>query len=99
MTTKTVIDEFLAQRSLALVGASRSGRKFGNAVLKELSAKGYTVLPIHPEAGEIDGHAAYASFGELPAGVGGAVVVVPPTQAEQVVRDAAAHGITRIWLQ
>jgi hypothetical protein len=31
------------QKRLALAGASRSGRGFGNAVLKELTAKGYEV--------------------------------------------------------
>ena len=99
MTSRTAVDGFLAERTLALVGASRSGRKFGNMVLKELTAKGYRVLPLHPDAAEIDGHAAYGSFAELPERVGGVVVVVPPARTEQVVRDAAAAGITRIWLQ
>jgi uncharacterized protein len=93
------VDGFLAERTLALVGASRSGRKFGNAVLKELTAKGYRVLPVHKDAAEIDGHQAYGSLGELPEKAGGVIVVVPPAQAEQVVRDAAAAGIGRVWLQ
>jgi uncharacterized protein len=99
MTMQSDVDEFLAQRTLAVVGVSRSGRKFGNVVLRELSAKGYTVLPVHREAAELDGHQAYARFDELPAGVGGAVVVVPPPQTAQVVQEAAASGIRRFWLQ
>ena len=99
MTSRAAVDGFMAERTLALVGASRSGRKFGNAVLKELTAKGYRVLPVHKDAAEIDGHAAYSSFAELPEKAGGVIVVVPPAQAEQVVRDAAAAGIGRVWLQ
>ena len=99
MTSRTAVNGFLADRTLALVGASRSGRKFGNMVLKELTAKGYRVLPVHPDAPEIDGHTAYPSLAELPDKVGGVIVVVPPAKAEQVVRDAAAAGIGRVWLQ
>jgi predicted CoA-binding protein len=99
MTSRAAVDGFLAERTLALVGASRSGRKFGNAVLKALTAKGYRVLPVHPDTPEIDGHQAYPSLAELPEKVGGVIVVVPPIQAEQVVRAAAAAGIGRVWLQ
>jgi len=99
MTSREAVDGFLAERTLALVGASRSGRKFGNAVLKALTDKGYRVLPVHRDAPDIDGHQAYPSLAELPEKVGGVIVVVPPVQAEQVVRAAAAAGIGRVWLQ
>jgi hypothetical protein len=36
---------------------------------------------------------------ELPEVPGGAVIVVSPKVTENVVRDAAAAGIRRIWLQ
>lgn len=99
MTSRTAVDGFLAERTLALVGASRSGRKFGNAVLKALTAKGYRVLPVHGDVAEIDGHATYGSLTDLPGHVGGVIVVVPPAQAERVVREAAGAGIRRVWLQ
>jgi predicted CoA-binding protein len=93
------IEEFLSQRELALVGASRTGRKFGNTLLKELRAKGYAVVPVHPEAAEIDGVACVPSLANLPKPVGGLILVVKPTQAAQLVREAAAMGIPRIWMQ
>jgi predicted CoA-binding protein len=68
-------------------------------VLKELTAKGYRVLPVHGDVAEIDGHPAYGSLAELPEPVGGVIVVVPPVRAEQVVREAAGAGIRRVWLQ
>ncbi len=99
MTTRAAIDDFLDQKTLALVGVSRSGRKFGNTILKELTAKGYRVLPVHPEAAEVDGVRCWPSLEELPEPVGGVVVVVPPSQGESVVEAAAAAGIRRVWLQ
>jgi predicted CoA-binding protein len=99
MTTQKEIDDFLAGKTLALAGASRGGRKFGNTILKELLAKGYEVLPVHPVAAEIDGVPCFSSFGALPKRVEGVVLVVPPAQTEQLVRDAAAAGIRRVWMQ
>jgi hypothetical protein len=97
-TSRALIDELLAERSLALCGASRK-KKFGNTILKELVAKGYRVQLVHPEADSIDGVACVRSLAELREPVGAVVVVVPPAQAEQILRDAAAAGIKRVWLQ
>jgi predicted CoA-binding protein len=99
MTTRSAVDGFLASRRLALAGASRGGKKFGNAVLKTLAAKGYDVAVVHPEAAEIDGVPCYRSLGDLPDGVEGLVLVVPPAQTATLVREAAAAGIPRIWMQ
>ncbi len=97
--SSTAVDRFLGQPALAIIGVSRSGRKFGNAALRELRRKGYRVYPIHPVADEIDGSRCYHRFADLPEPVRGAVVVVPPFQAVDVVRQAAAAGVKQIWLQ
>ena len=99
MTTRAAIDDFLAQPALALVGASRTGGKFGNYALRELRSKGYRVYPVHPAATQIDGVPCAPDFAHLPEPVGGVVVVVPPVDAAPVVREAAAAGIKRVWLQ
>ena len=99
MCSRQLISEFLAQRKLALIGVSRSSKGFGNAVWKELLAKGYQVFPIHPQASAINGLSAWPSVKELPEQVGGAVLVVPPSVTEGVVREIAEAGIPRIWLQ
>jgi len=99
MTTRAAIDDFISQKTLAVVGVSRSGKKFGNAASRELRAKGYRLFPVHPTAESIDGESCYTSLAELPEPVGGVLVVVPPTETEKVVRDAAAAGIRRIWMQ
>jgi hypothetical protein len=99
MTTRSSVEQFLAQRSLGLVGASRSGRKFGNTVLRELVKRGYQVSVVHPEVAEIDEVGCYPSVSALPDDVGGLVLVVPPEQTEKLVREAAARGIRHVWMQ
>ena len=99
MASQTSIDNFLAQKILALAGLSRSGKKFGNAVLKDLTRKGYEVLPVHPAANEIGGVSCYPTLADLPKAVGGVVLVVPPDQTEVLVREASDAGIDRVWMQ
>jgi hypothetical protein len=99
MNRQAAIEDFLSQKTLALAGASRSGRKFGNTLLKELRAKGYEVLPVHPDAKELDGIACVPSLADLPPTVGGLVLVVPPMRTEALVEEAARAGIRRIWMQ
>lgn len=64
-----------------------------------MKAKGYQLFPIHPEAETIEGDRAYKDFSSLPDPVGGVVIIVPPMQTEKVVREAAAAGISRVWMQ
>jgi predicted CoA-binding protein len=99
MNSKHVIDEFLSQRTLAVVGVSRSGKKFGNAVLRDLAGKGYRVFPVNPNAQLIDGKPCYPNLRSLPEPVGGVVAVVPPEETERVVREAQEAGIGRVWMQ
>lgn len=99
MTRQQAIREFLGQRTLAIAGASRNGKKFGNAVLVSLKAKGYRMLPVHPSADVLEGVPCSRSLRELPEVPGGLVVAVPPAETEKLVAEAHEAGITRIWMQ
>lgn len=99
MTKKVDVDEFLNQEKLAVVGVSRKKSKFGNAIFRELKKKGFDVYPINAHADTIEGEKCYPDLKSLPETVGGAVIVVPPAQTEQVVKDAKDAGIPRVWMQ
>ena len=99
MTSKSTVEDFISQHTLAIVGVSRSGNKFGNNTFRELTSHGYKLYPIHPEAKTLEGVQAYQDFASLPEKVDGVIIVVPPAQTEKVVREAAAAGIKRIWMQ
>lgn len=99
MTSRSAVDAFLAHPALALAGASRSGKKFGNIALRELRARGYCVYPIHPAADVVDGVRCYRSVASLPEPVAAAVVVLPPKQGLPFIREAAGAGVHHVWLQ
>jgi len=93
------IQDFIDGKRIAVVGVSRKGNKFGNTALAELAARGYQVFPVHPEAREIGGAACYPNLAALRDQVDGVLVVVPPQPAVGVLREAAAAGLTNVWLQ
>ncbi|MCX6546008.1 MAG: CoA-binding protein [Acidobacteria bacterium] len=99
MMSRKIVDEFLSQKTLALVGVSRNGEGFGNMVRKELAGKGYSVLLVHPEADLIAGAPCVRSLKDLATRVGGVILVTPPASTSTLVREAAEAGIRRIWIQ
>ena len=93
------IESFITSKRIAVVGFSRSGKKFGNMVGKELITKGYEVLPVHPVATEIEGIACYPSLESLDGKADALFICVPPANVPPVLEEAARTGMKNIWLQ
>lgn len=99
MATKEVIEKFMNAKSLAVVGVSRNQGKFGNAIFKDLKARGYKVYPVNPKADTVEGEKCYPTLASLPQKPEGVVFVVPPAQTEKMVDEVIAQGINQVWLQ
>ena len=97
--SKTAIDEFLKQKTIAVVGASRNKDKFGSVVYRDLKTKGYKVYAVNPNADVVDGDRCYAGLGALPTPADAAILVIPPLQTIPVIEEAARVGIKHLWLQ
>lgn len=99
MTTQAAVDAFLGHETIAIVGVSRHGGKFGNYAMRTLQAKGYRIVPVHPAAAQIDGVACVPRIEKLPKNVRAVLIVLPHAQTLAVVREAADAGIRDIWVQ
>jgi len=99
LTSKKLVDEFLTQKKIAVVGVSRKKTKFGNAIYKELKQKGYKVFPVNPNMQSFEGDNCYPDLLSLPEKVDAVIINVPPVQTEKVVREAKEAGINKVWLQ
>ncbi len=93
------VDEFFEGRAFAVAGASNDRRKFGNKVLRCYWDNGRVAYPVNPNQTTIEGQPCYPDLGSLPGPVHGVSLITPPEVSEQIVDDAAAAGITRLWFQ
>lgn len=55
-----------AERPAAIIGASAERAKFGNKAVRAYADEGYTVWPVNPKGGEIEGQDVYSSVADLP---------------------------------
>ena len=99
MKTKEIIEEFLAQKNIAIFGISRNPHKFGNAISKELKAKGYNIYPINPNSQFINDEVCYPDLRSLPVKVDGVIIVTKPIATEMILKDVVENGIKRVWMQ
>jgi hypothetical protein len=88
-----------AATRIAVVGASNDPSKYGNVIVRNLAAKGYTVLPVNPREKEIAGLPAFPDLASVPGPVHLVDVVTPPSVTRQVLEEAARLGLPAVWLQ
>ena len=93
------IQQFVSDKTMAVVGVSAGGKGFGSFAYAELKKRGFRLLPVHPTAPAIQGDRCWPRLSDLPEKVERVLVVVKPEHAVNVVRDAAAAGISHVWLQ
>jgi hypothetical protein len=98
MTTRNAIDDFLGLKRLAVVGVSRKPKDFTRSLFRELRSRGYDVVPVHPEATEMDGVPAVARVADMSPAPDGALLLTNPAATREVVRECQQAGIRHIWM-
>lgn len=97
MSIQTQADAFLSRKRIAVVGVSRK-QGTGNAIFKGLRKRGFAVVPVNPNADEVDGAVCYPDVPSIPEGVDAAVIVTRPEVTEAVMRDCVAAGVSHVWM-
>lgn len=92
------IAAFLAGDPIAVAGVSRAGNTPANAIFRKLRACGHQVIPLNPNASEIEGLPCFSDLGSVPGPVHGIMIVTHPFVSAGVAQAAAARGVEHIWL-
>jgi uncharacterized protein len=98
MNTYALIKEFLAQEKIAMVGVSRDPQHFSRRLFRELSQRGYGMLPVNPGAAEIEGIHCYPSVAAIPIPVKSALLMTTRKVTDHVVKECASAGIDLVWV-
>jgi uncharacterized protein len=85
--------------TIAILGASSDRSKYGNKSVRAHRQMGYTVYPVNPKGGEIEGIPAYRSLAEVPSGKLDKIsVYLPSAVGLQVLDEIVKRGCDELWL-
>lgn len=91
------LDEIFAPRSVAVVGASPTGRGFATGVMSALRTAGFPVIyPVNPNYSEVMGLPCYPDIRSIPGVVDHVVVSIPAESALSLLDDCAVKGVRSV---
>ena len=99
-TLEPKVDDFLAQKRIAVAGVSRdhSQHPAGNLIYRRLKSTGHDVFPVNPHMQTFEGDRCYPDVRSIPGGVDGVVIITRPETTERIVRDCSEAGVRRVWM-
>jgi hypothetical protein len=99
-TLETRVQEFLAQKRIAVAGVSRHDNHHpaANLIYRRLKRTGHDVFAVSPNLQSFDGDPCYPDVKSIPGGVDGAVIVTRPETTQRIVRDCGDAGVRRVWM-
>lgn len=85
--------------TVAILGASRDRRKYGNKSVRAHRQQGYEVYPVNPNAEEVEGLKAYPSLAAVPPGPLDRIsIYLPPEVGIDLLEEIQARGAKEVWL-
>lgn len=85
--------------TVAVVGLSDNPERISYMVSEAMQAKGYTIIPVNPNADTILGQKSYASLKDIPVQVDIVNVFRRSEHTPPVAEEAVAIGAKTLWLQ
>ena len=88
----------MSELSVAVIGASKDRRKYGNKAVRAYEENGFRVLPVNLNETNIEGLPTYASLDEVPDPVDYVSLYVPPAVGLKLLPAIAAKNPKELWL-
>jgi predicted CoA-binding protein len=85
-------------KSVAIIGASKDRRKYGNKAVRAFLQQGYCVYPVNLTETEIEGLPAFRSIRDVPRRPEMVSVYLHPDALLKVLPEIAAKGCDELWL-
>ncbi|MFP4173816.1 MAG: CoA-binding protein [Candidatus Hydrogenedentota bacterium] len=85
-------------KSIAIVGASNDRRKYGNKAVRAFKEGGWTVYPVNPKGGAIEGLPVYRDMTETPDPIDRVAMYVPPEIGKEMLDAIAAKQPAEFFL-
>lgn len=93
-----LVDDFLAQKKIAVVGVSDKRETGCNLAYKNFKENGYQVYAVNPRITSFDGETCYPDLASIPEKPDAVFLLTSPKVTEQVVQQCVDLGIKYVWM-
>jgi predicted CoA-binding protein len=94
----TLVQDFLAQKKIAVVGVSDKRETGCNLGYRKFKAAGYTVYAVNPHLTSFEGDPCYPDLKSIPEKPDAVFILTSPTVTDQIVQQCVDLGIKRVWM-
>jgi predicted CoA-binding protein len=98
MTALADIQNFLAQKRIAIVGVSRNPEDFSRKLFAEFVLRGYDAIAVNPNVSQVDGRTCFARLQDITPAPAAALLMTSHDLVENILKDCAEAGIKHVWI-
>ena len=93
-----MVEEFLAQKKIAVVGVSDKRDTGCNLNYRKFKSTGYQVYAVNPRISEFEGDPCYPDLKSIPEKPDAVFILTSPKIAEQIVQECVELDIKHVWM-
>ena len=93
-----LVQEFLAQKKIAVVGVSDKRDTGCNLAYTKFKENGYQVYPVNPRISEYQGQPCYSDLKSIPEKPEAVFILASPKVTEQIVQQCVELGVKHVWM-
>lgn len=97
-TIDQLVQNFLSQKSIAVVGVSDRRETGCNRNYKKFKENGYTVYAVNPRLTDYDGAPCYPNLKAIPEKPDAVFIMTRPAITQDIVRQCVDLGIRHVWM-
>ena len=93
-----LVQDFLAQKKIAVVGVSDKRDTGCNLAYKKFKENGYQVYAVNPRLSTYDSVTCYPDLKAIPQKPDAVFILASPNVTEQIVQQCIDLGVKRVWM-
>ena len=94
----TMVQDFLAQKRIAVVGVSDKRDTGCNLAYTKFKDAGYEVFAVNPRIASFQGDACYPDLASLPSKPDAVFILANPKVTDQIVSQCVDLGVKHVWM-
>lgn len=98
MKIDALVQEFLAQEKIAVVGVSDQRETGCNAAYQRFKEAGYTVSGVNPRLSTFQGDPCYPDLASIPEKPDAVFILTNPSVTEEIVQQCVDLGVKHVWM-